>query len=142
MKIKELEVVVDDYEHHVNRLIDNHLGDDDFPSMDDYGIDRESLSDYLYDKQAVMDRRGSKRTQLTVAGFMVALPPIVLSAFPEEQLPWGKWSLFVALGMGLALALVVRLLVELVTWMRLRSMRDNSMEAFISKVLDIYGGDK
>ena len=50
-------------------------------------LDEEELGNYLFDHQAALDTEGTERTRYTIAGFLIALPIIILSGFSEESLP-------------------------------------------------------
>ena len=49
---------VDDLQQMVFRRIEIWGNNVDFPQMDDYGISKETLPDYLFDKQAIFDTVG------------------------------------------------------------------------------------
>ena len=69
MKLREPEKqILDDFEHKVTGKIAKYGNEPDFPKFENYGITRMELDDYLFDKQAILDMGGSKRTQLTVGG--------------------------------------------------------------------------
>lgn len=107
--MKELQPnLLNDYEHQVLAKIARHEGEEDFPRMEDYGLTHKALEDYLYDYQLILDREGSQKSQLTVYGIIAIIPTIVLSAFPESMLPWGRWSLMVGIGVGVLLALFIK----------------------------------
>lgn len=130
MKMKELHPnLLDDFEHKVNALIAKNAGNKGFPTLDDYHLTCKMLDDYLYDYQLVLDREGSQRTQLTVYGIIAIMPTIVLSAFPETMLPWGKWSLLVGIGIGVALSFVIKIIRTLVTKTKLSALRHKYNEA-------------
>ena len=59
--------------------IEKYGANADFPKFENYGITRMDLDDYLFDKQAILDMGGSKRTQLTVGGFITVIPVLILS---------------------------------------------------------------
>ena len=136
--MKELEnahAILDDYEHRVRRKMEQYGDRDGFPRIEDYGNTSDDLSDYLFDKQAILDSGGSTRSQLTIGGILMVIPILVLSMFPENSLPWGDLSLFVGIGLGLLLGLVYKLLMAFVIRVRLRRMRDERMEEFLNKVI-------
>ncbi len=54
----------------------------DFPKLENYGITRMELDDYLFDKQAILDMGGSKRSQLTIGGFITVIPVSGAVLFP------------------------------------------------------------
>lgn len=86
------------------------------------------VDDYLYDYQIVLDREGSQRSQLTVYGIIAIIPTLILSAFPESMLPWGKWSLMVGIGMGLALACAIKAVRMVVTKSKLASLKRSNKD--------------
>jgi len=125
-----------DFQQRVNRKIQLNKTYSDFPKAEDYGITESELSDYLFDKQAILDSEGSPRSQYTVAGILIVLPVIIISAFSEKDLPWGRWSLFVGLGIGLALAGCVKYLVKLLIRIRLKRMANTKIDDYIHAVLN------
>lgn len=125
-----------DFQQRVSRKIQLNKTYSDFPKAEDYGITESELSDYLFDKQAILDSEGSPRSQYTVAGILIVLPVIVISAFSEKDLPWGRWSLFVGLGIGLALAGCVKYLIKLLIRIRLKRMINTKIDDYIHAVLN------
>ena len=64
MNIREPEKqYFDDFEHKVTGKIEKYGDEPDFPKLENYGIDRQDLDGYLFDKQAILDMGGSKRSQ-------------------------------------------------------------------------------
>ena len=125
-----------DFQQRISRKIQLNKTYSDFPKAEDYGITESELSDYLFDKQAILDSEGSPRSQYTVAGILIVLPVIIISAFSEKDLPWGRWSLFVGLGIGLALAGCVKYLVKLLIRIRLKRMANTKIDDYIHAVLN------
>ena len=120
--------ILDDYEHRITLAIERHGDEQGFPQLERYGIDREKLDSYLFDYQAILDGEGSQRAQLTLYGIIVIIPVLVLSAFPESQLPWERWSLLVGIAMGLLLALAIKTLRVSLKNARLRKLRSCNSE--------------
>ena len=123
-----------DFQQRVSRKIQLNKTYSDFPKAEDYGITESELSDYLFDKQAILDSEGSPRSQYTIAGILIVLPVIIISAFSEKDLPWGRWSLFVGLGIGLALAGCVKYLIKLLIRIRLKRMTNTKIDDYIHAV--------
>lgn len=113
--------ILDDYQHLVANAIEQWGAESDFPVMD--GVDREELDDYLFEYQRILDSEGSQKAQLTKYGIVAIIPIIILSAFPESMLPWGKYTLVVGVAIGVALALCLKGLAVLLVKSRLRSLR-------------------
>lgn len=132
-----LDADLNDFQHKVERLIRDHKDEAGFPMLDAFRLEQEELDDYLFERQAILDSKGSERSRYTVAGFLIALPVIVISAFPEESLPWGTWSLLVAVAIGVGLFLIYLAIQKTVIRTRLSRLDANSPEAkrFVDEVL-------
>ena len=86
MNLREPEKqILDDFEHKVTNKMQKYGDEPDFPKLENYGLTRMELDDYLFDKQAILDMGGSKRTQLTVGGFITVIPVLILSCFPDKS---------------------------------------------------------
>ncbi len=136
MKLNELEIqILDDFTHHVTDKIDKYGDCDDFPKMSSYQIERRELDSYLFDKQAILDMEGSKRTQYTIFGILVVIPILILSAFPENVWPWGNYTVLAAIGLGVLLGLFFKGLMRLIINFRIHKMADRHYDAYINAVL-------
>jgi|LAHS01.1.fsa_nt_gb hypothetical protein len=115
--------LLNDYEHRVNRIIEKYGAQPDFPKSSD-DVDA-TLGDYLFSYQAQLDSEGSARTQQTVYGIIALVPIIIISAFPVEMLPWesNMQSLLVGLGIGIAIALLIKAIRVGLRQMGLRRLR-------------------
>lgn len=114
--------ILDDYEHLVTNAIKRWGTEPDFPAMD--GVESEDLEDYLFEYQRTLDSEGSQKAQLTKYGIVAIIPIIILSAFPESMLPWGKYTLVIGVAIGVALALCLKGLSVLLVKLRLRRLRN------------------
>lgn len=96
----------DDFEHKVTDKIKKYGDRPNFPKLEDYGIERMELEDYLFDKQAIMDMGGTPRHKMTVGGIITLIPIIILSAMPDSAYVYGKtWTSVLAIVIGLMLTL-------------------------------------
>lgn len=137
MKIKQPEKeMLNDFEHSVTSRINLYGNRSDFPKLSDYGIDRQDLDNYLFDKQAILDSGGSQRTQLTLAGLLIVLPVLALSAIPESQYPLGRWTQWAAIALGIFLALMAKGIMMLTIRLRIKKMADLKMDRYINDVLN------
>lgn len=110
----------------------------DFPKLENYGLTRMELDDYLFDKQAILDMGGSKRTQLTVGGFITVIPVLILSCFPDKSPIYenGKaMTTIIAIIIGLLLACFCKALLQMVILYRVNKHKETKMETFIKAVL-------
>ena len=128
MELKEPEKqILDDFEHKVTGKIAKYGGEPDFPKLENYGITRMDLDDYLFDKQAILDMGGSKRTQLTVGGFITVIPVLILSCFPDKSPIYenGKaLTTIIAILIGLLLACFAKSLLQMIILFRVNKHKD------------------
>ena len=121
--MKELQVnILDDYEHLIMGAIDRHGDEPSFPKMEE-NITRKELEDYLYEYQCILDSEGTQRAQLTKYGIVTIVPILIMSAFPEQMLPWGKHSLWVGRLSGLVVAVLWKCVSMLIVKVRLGRLR-------------------
>ena len=118
MNLREPEKqILDDFEHKVTNKMQKYGDEPDFPKLENYGLTRMELDDYLFDKQAILDMGGSKRTQLTVGGFITVIPVLILSCFPDKSPIYenGKaMTTIIAIIIGLLLACFCKALLQMV----------------------------
>lgn len=129
--------VLDDFQHRIENKIRNHKDEKDFPQMPS-GLDEQELSDYLFDYQAALDSEGSERSQYTVAGILLCLPILVMSAFPEKSLPFqGVLNVLAAIAIGLVLFGIYKLLMKALVRNRIAQANSNYPDAkeYVEKVL-------
>ena len=82
-EFQDYRYILDDFQHQIENKVRNHKNDPRFPQMDEK-LSQEELDDFLFDYQAALDSEGTERTQYTIAGGLITLPIIVLSAFQAE----------------------------------------------------------
>ena len=60
--MKELQPdLLNDYEHLITRGIERHGEVPGFPKMEDAGIERKELDDFLFEVQSALDSQGSQK---------------------------------------------------------------------------------
>lgn len=131
---------LDNIQYLVETTMKRHNGENGFPKMEDYHVTKKSLDDYLFDYQSFLDSKGSQQSQLTVYGTIAFLPVLVFSAFDEQDLPWGRWSLIVVILLGVLLALFIWSIVRMIRQMKLRQIRASyPQEAeFVDVIRDFF----
>lgn len=139
MNLREPEKqILDDFEHKVTNKMQKYGDEPDFPKLENYGLTCMELDDYLFDKQAILDMGGSKRTQLTVGGFITVIPVLILSCFPDKSPIYenGKaMTTIIAIIIGLLLACFCKALLQMVILYRVNKHKETKMETFIKAVL-------
>ena len=135
MNLREPEKqILDDFEHKVTNKMQKYGDEPDFPKLENYGLTRMELDDYLFDKQAILDMGGSKRTQLTVGGFITVIPVLILSCFPDKS-PIYENGKAMTIIIGLLLACFCKALLQMVILYRVNKHKQTKMETFIKAVL-------
>lgn len=134
--------ILNDYEHLITRTIEQWGDNPDFPKM--MSLDCKDLEDYLFEYQSILDSEGSQKTQLTKYGIIAVIPVIILSAFPETMLPWGKWSLIAGVVLGVLIALLLKGLMMLGVKSRISHLKSNNPQiaAFTDKVKSYHEAKK
>lgn len=130
--------MLNDFQHMVERRIEMNGHRPDFPKMEQYNITEDELSDYLFDHQAIIDSKGSERSRYTLAGILILVPILVLSAiYPVNEMPLGDWTLLVAVLAGLALWGLVLVLQKTLIDMRLKNLdrQQPNVKSFVDAVL-------
>ena len=112
--LNETDYKVDDLQQSILRVVNTWGDSQNFPQMKDYGVTKESLLSYLFDKQSILDSMGSERFQLTLFGPYTAIVCGVGGAF-----------LF-----GL-----LKLFMNFLIRKRLAKLYDEDHEAYIAQVL-------
>lgn len=118
----------------ISNKINRFHESEDFPQLEQFSITKEELNDYLLDKQAILDREGSKRSQYTIMGLLIALPLIVLSAFPQKSLPWGDYIYLVGILAGLLLVGIVKFATKCLIRRQLKHISDERIEKYLEAV--------
>ncbi len=113
--------ILDDYEHLVTNAMKRWGTEPDFPTREE--SNGEDLDNYLFEYQRILDSEGSQKAQLTKYGIVAIIPIIILSAFPESMLPWGKYTLVIGVAIGVAIALCLKGLTVLMVKSRLQRLR-------------------
>ena len=139
--MKDLEehyvTVLDDFQHTVENKIRNHKNDAGFPQLP-ANISEDDLADYLFDYQAALDSEGTERSRYTIAGFLLCLPILIMSAFPDGSLPFkGVMNVLAAIGVGLILFFLYRIIMKLVVRNKIRQVNQNYPEAktYVERVM-------
>ena len=130
--------MLNDFQHIVERRIEMNSHRADFPTMEKYNITEDELSDYLFDRQAIIDSKGSERSRYTLAGILILVPILILSAlYPVNEMPLGDWTLIVAVIAGLALWGLVMMLQKTLIDMRLKNLdrQQPNVKSFVDAVL-------
>lgn len=139
--MKDLEehyvTVLDDFQHTVENKIRNHKNDAGFPQLP-ANISEDDLADYLFDYQAALDSEGTERSRYTIAGFLLCLPILIMSAFPDDSLPFeGILNVLAAIGVGLILFFLYRVIMKIVVKKKIRQANQDYPEVknYVGRVM-------
>lgn len=128
--------VLDDFQQQIENKIKNHKNEPNFPQMGNT-LTEEILSDYLFEYQAALDSEGTERTQYTIAGFLMCLPLLFMSAFPEKSLPYtGYKEVIFGVSIGLVLFFIYRVAMKIMVKSKIKSVNKTYPEAqaYVEKV--------
>ena len=129
--------VLDDFQHTVENKIRNHKDEAGFPQLPD-NVSEEGLSNYLFDYQAALDSKGTERSRYTIAGFLLCLPILIMSAFPDDSLPFkGIVNVLAAIGVGLLLFFLYRIMMKVLVQKKVRRANKDYPEekAYVERVM-------
>lgn len=118
----DIDNVVNDFQHKVTGVMDKYKDSKGFPRVEDYGVSRESVDDYLFDKQAALDSEGTERSRYTLAGVIIVLPIVAVALFPAEKLPFGEYTVLPAMLIGVLLYAVVHAIRKMLIRVRIRNL--------------------
>lgn len=131
-----MDTLLNDYEHRVKHKIECYRERADFPQPGTYNLTEKQVDDYLFDKQVALDSEGTQRTQYTIAGILIVLPVLVVSAIPDDKLPFGSNASFFAIAIGILLAVAAKLVGKLLVRSQLRKIYQEDMEHYLEDVLN------
>ena len=129
--------VLDDFQHTVENKIRNHKDEAGFPQLPD-NVSEEGLSNYLFEYQAALDSEGTERSRYTIAGFLLCLPILIMSAFPDDSLPFkGVVNVLAAIGVGLLLFFLYRIMMKVLVQKKVRRANKDYPEekAYVDRVM-------
>lgn len=122
-----------DWEHSIKNKIERNKECPSFPHAEDYGITDKEAEDYIYDKQRILDRMEERSKNLLVPGILLVMPVIILSGFGD-----GLKILLSGVFAGVLLTMLYFVVVKAVDKKKLKNMRDETIEKYISKLMDAY----
>ena len=128
--------ILNDYEHMVSNKVAEHGKEDGFPSLEDYGINKSDFETYLFEKQALLDSGKNEKVRYTVWGILIVIPVVVLDCFPHKSLPWGDWSIYFGIALGIILCLMYEVISRFIHRRKLLNHNDEKMERYINDVLN------
>lgn len=138
---KNHSVVLNDFQHQVENKISRLKDIPGFPIRDEK-VSEEELADYLFYYQAALDSKGTERTQYTIAGFLMVIPILVISAIPDEKLPFGNaLDIVLAVVVGLILFGFYQILAAIMVKNKIRKVNNEYPFAkeYVDKVLAFKG---
>lgn len=127
-------LVEDTYQLRILRKISLHELTPDFPKLQDYGIDKSTMEDYLSDKQDILDIPGSQTHRMTVLAGIVLVFTLIASAFDHLDTIFGSNASLVGLAFGLVVAFCWWGITALRVKNKLQSLYDEDIENYLSAV--------
>lgn len=118
----DIDNMLNDFQHKVMNVMEKYADAGDFPRVEDYGVNKESVDDYLFEKQAALDSEGTERSRYTLAGIIIVLPIVVVALFPTDKLPFGEYTVLPAIVIGVLLYAVVHAIRKMIIKVRIRNL--------------------
>ena len=120
-----------DWEHAVSGKIERNKQKEGFPKAEGFGVTDAEVSDYIYDKQRILDRGEERRKNFIVSGILLVMPIIVLSAFGN-----GVSLLLAGVAAGIVLMVAYFIIMRAIDDGMLKKMADERIEKYIRAVMD------
>ncbi len=116
--------LLNDFQHQIENKINRLKDIPSFPKKGE-GLSDEMLDDYLFEYQAALDSKGSERTQYTIAGFLMVVPILIISAIPDKNLPFGNvLDIVLAIVIGLMLFGIYKVLSAIMVRNKIRKINN------------------
>lgn len=125
-----MDIIIDDFEHSVTDKIAQNKDNPLFPQIEKYGITNDELSDYLFEKQAILDADADLRKKYTIYGFLLIVPVIVAQSFVNGALP-----LLASLAVGACLCGVYWIASKLFRRWKLKRISTPQLVKYVDDVL-------
>lgn len=125
-----MEIIIDDMEHRVRKVIATHREKADFPQLENYGIEEKDFDDYMFYKQAIIDDVDSLRKKYTIY-FIIFIIPFVVMAFYETTVE----NFLIALAGGFVLSSLYYLLTIIINHVRMKRLNNGQIERYIADVM-------
>lgn len=125
-----MDIIIDDFEHSVTDKIARNKDNRLFPQIEKYGITNDELSDYLFEKQAILDSDADLRKKYTIYGFLLIIPVIVAQTFVNGALP-----LLMSLAVGACFCGVYWIVSRLLRKWKLKRISTPKLVKYIDDVL-------
>lgn len=126
-----MSIIIDSFENRVSSKIDNNKDVKGFPNISEYGITREELNDYLFDKQMIIDNMHDEKKTYTIFGILAVMPAVVASAFTNDE----KY-LIPSIGIGVVLGIAYYIVNKMTLKLKMRKLHDDKIENYINDVMN------
>lgn len=127
-------LVEDTYQLRILRKISLHELTPDFPKLQDFGIDKPTMEDYLSDKQDILDIPGSQTHQMTILAGIVLVCMLISSAFDHLDTIFGSNASLVGIFVGLILAFCWWGITSIRVKNKLKAIYDQDIENYLKAV--------
>lgn len=123
---------INDWEHQISNHIEQYKDRKNFPSIDQYHITQEDFEDYLFNKQAAMDKYDEdEKKKYTIWGILVVIPIVVLSFYSESV----TFQLL-GVGIGIVLCIIYEIFRRCLCILRLKRLYNKDIETYIFDIMN------
>lgn len=122
------------YQQHMLRKINLHDTASGFPRLQDYGLTKSEVDDYLSEKQDILDIPGSQTHRLTVLAGIVMVCTLIASVFDHADTCLGTNASLAGIIIGVVLSLSWWGLTTVRVNRKLKAQRDDNIENYLKAV--------
>ena len=122
------------YQMYILRKISRHDITPNFPKLNDFGITKSEMEDYLSEKQDIMDIPGSQTHRMTVLAGIILVSMLIFSAFDHIDTVLGTNASLVGMGVGLLLSCIWFFIVKFRVKSKLKALYNETIENYLEAV--------
>ncbi len=120
------------WKHRIAGKIDLYGSVSGFPSIENFGINKEEFEDYIDDKQDILDRVEERKNNYLVKGGFLIVPILAVSVFLNNDVQ----SLLVGVLIGVVLLSLYLSVSYFMDKRRLKNIYNEKIERYIDAVLE------
>lgn len=122
------------YQMYILRKISRHDITPDFPKLDDFGITKSEMEDYLSEKQDVMDIPGTQTHRMTVFAGIILVSMLIFSAFDHIDTALGTNASSIGMVVGVVLSCIWFFIVKFRVNSKLKALYNENVEHYLEAV--------
>ncbi len=130
--MKKIILHTGEWKHRKAGKIDLYGSVSGFPSIENFGINKEEFEDYIDDKQDILDRVEERKNNYLVKGGFLIVPILAVSVFLKNEVQ----SLLIGVLIGVVLLSLYLSVSYFMDKRRLKNIYNEKIERYIDAVLE------